>query len=196
MSMNRVSAFTRRHGRYNPVTIFLVICRMPCVSTLLNHTYSHEWHDTPTISILLLRGKPGRSVDRIRTIHTGGINRQGTSAGIRSNKKRHINCASSARIADIMGVNEDQVRRQSRGINTTMKGRSHQPSKRNGAITGRLPLQGRSFFLARAALVPPTSLYKRLFPAIDEWHDRIAAKELRPDNNNPIQPTVTSNAFV
>jgi hypothetical protein len=31
-------------------------------------------------------------------------------------------------------------------------------------------------------------------PAIDEWHDRLAAKELSP--GNPIQPTVAGNAFV
>ncbi|SAM01093.1 hypothetical protein [Absidia glauca] len=41
-----------------------------------------------------------------------------------------------------------------------------------------------------------TSRCKKLFPTIDEWHDRLAAKELSPDNNNPIQPTVAANAFV
>jgi hypothetical protein len=37
-----------------------------------------------------------------------------------------------------------------------------------------------------------------LFPAIDEWHDRVRQKKktLNPDNNNPIQPTVAANAFV
>ncbi|SAM07909.1 hypothetical protein [Absidia glauca] len=30
------------------------------------------------------------------------------------------------------------------------------------------PTYGRFFYLARAALNPPTSLYKKLFPAIDE----------------------------
>jgi hypothetical protein len=35
-----------------------------------------------------------------------------------------------------------------------------------------------------------------LFPSIDEWHDRLAAKELGPDKNDPIQPTVAANAFV
>ncbi|SAM01238.1 hypothetical protein [Absidia glauca] len=41
-----------------------------------------------------------------------------------------------------------------------------------------------------------TSLCMKLFPAIDEWHDRLVAKELSPDNNDPIQPTVPANAFV
>ncbi|SAM02817.1 hypothetical protein [Absidia glauca] len=56
------------------------------------------------------------------------------------------------------------------------------------------PTNVRFFYLAGTALDPPTSLCKRLFPAIDEWHDRLAAKELSPDD--PIQPTVAANAIV
>ncbi|SAM04456.1 hypothetical protein [Absidia glauca] len=56
---------------------------------------------------------------------------------------------------------------------------SHQPSKRIGAIDGRLPHIG---------------LCKKLFPAIGEWHDRLASKELGP--GDPIQLTVAENAFV
>jgi hypothetical protein len=50
----------------------------------------------------------------------------GDPPGIRSNKKTHINCGSSACMSDIMSVNENQIRRQGRGNNTTMKGISHQ----------------------------------------------------------------------
>ncbi|SAM00811.1 hypothetical protein [Absidia glauca] len=64
-----------------------------------------------------------------------------SSAGIRSNKKTHINCGASSRMVDIMGVNEDQIPRQGRGNNTTIKGISHQPSKRNDAINDRLSHQ-------------------------------------------------------
>ncbi|SAL96627.1 hypothetical protein [Absidia glauca] len=56
------------------------------------------------------------------------------------------------------------------------------------------PAYGRFFYLARAALDPPTSLCKKLFPAIGECHDRLAAEELSP--GDPIQPTVAENAFV
>ncbi|SAM08184.1 hypothetical protein [Absidia glauca] len=56
------------------------------------------------------------------------------------------------------------------------------------------PTYGRFFYLAHSALNPPTSLCKKLFPAIDEWHDRLAAKELSP--GDPIQPTFAENAFV
>ncbi|SAM00435.1 hypothetical protein [Absidia glauca] len=73
---------------------------------------------------------------------------------------------------------------------------SHQPSKRNDAINGGLPAHGRSLYLARAAHDPLTSLCKKLLPAIDEWHDRLATKELSPYNNDPIQPTTAANAIV
>ncbi|SAM09537.1 hypothetical protein [Absidia glauca] len=65
---------------------------------------------------------------------------------------------------------------------------SYQPSKRIDAINGRLP------HLHVPPLNSPTSLCKKLFPAIDERHDRLAAKERSP--GDPIQPTVAENAFV
>ncbi|SAL95529.1 hypothetical protein [Absidia glauca] len=58
------------------------------------------------------------------------------------------------------------------------------------------PTNGRSFYLARAALDPHTSISKKLFPGIGEWHDRLAEKGLNPDNNDPLQPIVAANAFV
>ncbi|SAM04131.1 hypothetical protein [Absidia glauca] len=71
---------------------------------------------------------------------------------------------------------------------------SHQASKRNDAIHGRLPLQWS--ILLCCLCRPSIRLCMKLFPAIGEWHDRLAAKELTPDNNVPIQPTVAANAFV
>ncbi|SAM03543.1 hypothetical protein [Absidia glauca] len=55
---------------------------------------------------------------------------------------------------------------------------------------------GRSFYLARPTLDSPTSLCKKLFPAINEWHTRLAVEELSPDNSNPIQLTVAANKSV
>ncbi|SAM02993.1 hypothetical protein [Absidia glauca] len=68
-------------------------------------------------------------------------------------------------------------------------------NKRHTLIaTHQLVWRGQFFYLARAALSPPTSLCKKLFPAIGEWHDRLATKEL--SRGKPIQPTVAENAFV
>ncbi|SAL97153.1 hypothetical protein [Absidia glauca] len=72
--------------------------------------------------------------------HRASIGKALSSPGIRSKKKTHINCGSSARMAG--NVCE-------RGSNTTPRpmeqcndgGIPHQPSKRNDAINGRLPHQ-------------------------------------------------------
>ncbi|SAL99937.1 hypothetical protein [Absidia glauca] len=45
-----------------------------------------------------------------------------SSPGIRSNKKTHINCGSSTRMASNVGANVDQIRRQGRWNNTTING--------------------------------------------------------------------------
>ncbi|SAL98955.1 hypothetical protein [Absidia glauca] len=79
------------------------------------------------------------------------------SPGIRFNKKTHINCG------------EDQIRRQGRWNNTTINGAylTNLPRGLVRSIAG-FPTSGRFFYLARGALNPPTSLCKKLFPAIGE----------------------------
>ncbi|SAL97409.1 hypothetical protein [Absidia glauca] len=101
--------------------------------------------------------------------HRESIGKALSSPGIRSNKKTHINCGSSARIAGNVCANVDQIRRQGRWNNTTI----------NGAYLTNLPRElvrsmavfctyGRFFYLARAVLNRPTSLCKKLLPAIGE----------------------------
>ncbi|SAL97220.1 hypothetical protein [Absidia glauca] len=118
-----------------------------------------------------------------------------SSPGIMPNNKAHINCGSSARMAGIVCANEDHTRHQGRWNNTTMNGAylTNLPRGLVRSMAG-FPINSRSFYFSHAALDPPTKLCKKLFPAIDEWHDRLATKELDPDNNN--QPTVAANAFV
>ncbi|SAM04220.1 hypothetical protein [Absidia glauca] len=71
------------------------------------------------------------------------------------------------------------MRRQGRWNNTTINSAylTNLPKELVRSIPG-FPTYGRFFYLARTALNPPTSLCKKLFPAIGEWHDRLAAKEL------------------
>ncbi|SAM05200.1 hypothetical protein [Absidia glauca] len=104
---------------------------------------------------------------------------------------------SSDCMADIMSVNENQIRRQGRWNNTTMNGAylTSFPRKMMRSMAG-FPTKDRFCYLVRTALDPPASLCKKLCPAIDEWHGRLAAKELSTDNNDPIQPTVAANSFV
>ncbi|SAM01935.1 hypothetical protein [Absidia glauca] len=80
--------------------------------------------------------------------HRESIGKTSSSPGIRSNKNTHINCGSSARMADgayLTNLTRELVR--------SMAG---------------FPTYGRFFYIARAALNTPTSLGKKLFPVIGE----------------------------
>jgi hypothetical protein len=63
----------------------------------------------------------------------------------------------------------DQIRRQGRWNNTTINGAyfNNLPTEMMRSMAG-FPTYGRFFYIARAALNPPTSLCKKLFPAIGE----------------------------
>jgi hypothetical protein len=127
--------------------------------------------------------------------HRESIGKVPSSPGVRSNKKTHINCGSSARMAGNVCANVDQIRRQGRCNNTTINGAylANLPRELVRSMAG-FPTYGRFFYLARTALNPPTSLCKKLFPAIGAWQDRLAPKE--HSTGDPIQPTVAENAFV
>ncbi|SAM08820.1 hypothetical protein [Absidia glauca] len=111
------------------------------------------------------------------SFHRESIGKALSSPSIRSNKKTHINCGSSARRAGILCANEDQIRYQGRCNNTTMNGAylSSLPREMMQSMAD-FPTNRRSFYLARAAFDTPTNLYKKSFPAIDEWHGRMAEK--------------------
>ncbi|SAM02484.1 hypothetical protein [Absidia glauca] len=88
-----------------------------------------------------------------------------SSPGIRSNEKTQLDCGSSARMAG----NVDQIRHQGRWNNTAING-AYLTDLPRGLVRSMagLPTYGRFFYLARAALNTPTSLCKKLFPAIGE----------------------------
>ncbi|SAL98709.1 hypothetical protein [Absidia glauca] len=89
--------------------------------------------------------------------------------GIRSNKNTYINCDSSARSAGNVCANVDQLRRQGRWNNTTING-AYLTNLSRELVRSKagFPTYGRFFYIARAALSPPTSLCKKLFRAIGE----------------------------
>ncbi|SAL95322.1 hypothetical protein [Absidia glauca] len=101
--------------------------------------------------------------------HRESIGKALCSPGIRSNKKTHINCGSSARMAGNVCANVDQIPRQGRWNNTTINGSYLTDLPRELVRSmAAFPTYGRSFYIARAALNPPTSLCKELLPAIGE----------------------------
>ncbi|SAL95721.1 hypothetical protein [Absidia glauca] len=101
--------------------------------------------------------------------HRESIGRALSFPGIRSNKKTHINCGSSARMAGNVCAHMNQIRRQGRWNNTTIN-RTYLTNLSRELVRSMadFPTYGRFFYLARAALNPPTSLCKKLFPAIGE----------------------------
>ncbi|SAM08809.1 hypothetical protein [Absidia glauca] len=92
-------------------------------------------------------------------------------------------------------ANVDRIRHQGRWNNITINGAylTNFPRELVRSMAD-FPTYSRFFYIARTALNLPTSLCKKLFPAIGELHDRLAAKELSP--GDPIQPTVAENAVV
>ncbi|SAM08150.1 hypothetical protein [Absidia glauca] len=101
--------------------------------------------------------------------HRESIGKALSFPDISSDKKTHINCGSSARMPGNVCAKVDQMRRQGRWNNTTINGAylTHLPRELMLSMAG-FPTNGRFFYLARAALNPPTSLCKLLFPAIGE----------------------------
>ncbi|SAM09572.1 hypothetical protein [Absidia glauca] len=101
--------------------------------------------------------------------HRESIGKAISSPGIRSNKKTHINCGSSARMAGNVCANVDQIRSEGPWNNITINGAylTNLPRELLRSMAG-FPTYARFFYLARAALNPPTSLCKKLFPAIGE----------------------------
>ncbi|SAL95213.1 hypothetical protein [Absidia glauca] len=101
--------------------------------------------------------------------HGESISKVLSSPGSRSNKKTHINRGSSARMVGNVCANVDQIRRQGRWNGATINGAYLTNLSRElvRPMAG-FPTYGRFFYLAHAAFNPPTSLCKKLFPAIGE----------------------------
>ncbi|SAL94964.1 hypothetical protein [Absidia glauca] len=126
--------------------------------------------------------------------HRESIGKALTSLGFRSNKE-HISIVAHQLVWRVTCV-RTRIKYDARADGRTQRWRAYLtslPRKIMRSMAGFIT-NGRSFYLARAVFNPPTSLCEKLFPAIDERHDRLAAKELILDD--PIQPTVAANAFV
>ncbi|SAL99742.1 hypothetical protein [Absidia glauca] len=70
-----------------------------------------------------MKTKPPRQAQELSySSHRESIDKALSSPGIRSDKKTHINCGSSARMAGNVCANVDQIRRQGRWNNITING--------------------------------------------------------------------------
>lgn len=93
-----------------------------------------------------------------------------TAAGIFSKAKTHAARGSAARMAELSGADEAQIRRMGRWNNSAMSGcyLTSLPLQGIQATAGFPPERG-AYHLARGSVRPPDSLVLQIFPQVEEW---------------------------
>lgn len=99
--------------------------------------------------------------------------------GLHSTKKTHIGRSAGAKLAELKGVNEEQIRRAGHWSNEQMIGcyLSALPRKFMRKMAGH-PTQMGCFELRRASVTPPPALQSQIWPQLDAWRGRFG-----PANN-------------
>lgn len=94
--------------------------------------------------------------------------------GLRSRAKTHVGRGSGARMADLGGASEAQIRRLGRWNNQAMEKcyLTSLPREAMRTLAGFEPCRG-SFYLARASVEPPVSLQHLIFPAVESWMEKM-----------------------
>jgi hypothetical protein len=94
-------------------------------------------------------------------------------ASISSHKKTHIGRVSGAKIAELRGTGEDQIRRAGRWNQEQMVGcyLTCLPRKFMRIMAGHPPQMG-CFEIPRAGVTPPDELLSMIWPELDAWKDR------------------------
>ena len=106
------------------------------------------------------------------------------AVGIHMKEKSHAPRKQSARLAEIRGVPEAQIRRAGRWNTDAMTGvyLSYLPRGFMRSIAG-WPQRGNAYFLPRAQVIPDEALCTRIWPEVDVWLERMEAFHPdRPDN--------------
>lgn len=110
------------------------------------------------------------------TTHLEPISKAFKKCNIISSKKTHAARGSSARMADLNGAAESDIRRQGHWNNTSMNG-AYLTSLPRGVMRtmAGFPSTEGHFYLSRAQILPSESLQRKVFPSVDHWYDRLAA---------------------
>ncbi len=93
--------------------------------------------------------------------------------GVFSNKTTHIGRPSAAKLAELVGVSEEQIRRAGRWNQDQMLGcyLNSLPREFMRKMAGH-PTQAGCFEIRRAQATPPTVLSSLIWPELDMWKDR------------------------
>jgi hypothetical protein len=101
------------------------------------------------------------------------INKVLEYAGIDSRKKTHIGRGAAAKLAELLGVSEDQIRRQGWWDQDEMRGcyLTSLPREFMRAMAGHPRFIG-CFEIPRAGVAPPDELLSMIWPDLDQWKGR------------------------
>jgi len=127
-----------------------------------NFTDRKKWYD-----IRLLKGKsPTRDI----AYHTQleGVKTAFNACGIDTSVWTHANRGSGAKLAELQGADENQIRRAGRWNGERMEScyLTTLPRKAIRALAG-FPTKGGGYWLERASIVPSSELQKMIFPGLD-----------------------------
>lgn len=134
-------------------------------------TTSKSWYFTKLITI---RGKPTQEISA--RCHSDFVKAAFKSLGINATATTHVSRAAGARMAELAGASEAQIRRLGRWTAGAMEGAylTSLPREAMRAMAGFPPAAG-SYYIARAAIEPCAELQRMVFPFVEEWITRIVA---------------------
>ncbi|EED16701.1 short-chain dehydrogenase, putative [Talaromyces stipitatus ATCC 10500] len=110
------------------------------------------------------------------------INQVFQSIGLNSKKKTHSGRSSGARHAELQGVDENSIRRAGHWNQDSMSNcyLSELPRPFIRTLAGFKPTDQGNYYLPRAAIEPPETLVRALWPWIDQWLAWFSPSELNP----------------
>jgi hypothetical protein len=117
-------------------------------------------------------------------------------AGIFSQKKTHIGRSAGAKMAELKGISEDQIRRAGRWNQEQMIGcyLNSLPRKFMRSMAGH-PSQMGCFEIYRANITPPDVLLSMIWPELDTWKDRFGPQTKAGQINDLAAAGLTSLLF-
>jgi hypothetical protein len=134
---------------------------------------NEDWFD---IKFLKSGKNPFKSLDY--RAHKASIDLAFREIGLSTKAKTHAARGSGARMAELAGASEDQIRRLGRWNNQSMENcyLTSLPREAIRTLAGFPPSQG-SFFLHRSAIDPPLALKQMIFPAVEQTLQHIKTGE-------------------
>jgi hypothetical protein len=136
-------------------------------------TSSERWYP-----LKLFKTGKDATVEMSYKVHRDAMADALKCVGINSKAKNHVGRGSGARMADLAGASEAQIRRLGRWNNEVTEKcyLTSLPREAMRTLAGFEPAKG-SYFLARAHADPPLGLQEKVFPQIQGWQTSLNAGE-------------------